>query len=51
MFLHGRAALVEYSINWLKIQPKSKIQNKNDVIIINKGKKIVCATIKSELIL
>ena len=44
---HGRAALVEYSTNWLKIppksvkfnqfwfniQPKDKIQNKNDVII------------------
>ena len=48
---HGRAALVEYSTNWLNfavfgwifnqfwfnIQPKAKIQNKNDVII--QGKK------------
>ena len=62
--LHGRAALVENSTNWLKfstiwlriqpkwlkIQPKAKIQNKNDVIIIQ-SKKMICASIKSELIL
>ena len=48
--LHGRAALVEYSTNWLKSQPKAKIQNKNDVILIQ-GKKMICVSIKCEWIL
>ena len=47
--------MVEYSTkkcqiqHWLKSQPKAKIQDKNNVLVI-KGKKMICASIKSELI-
>ena len=35
---------------WFNIQPKAKIQNKNDVITIQ-GKGMISASIESELIL